>query len=176
MSTLTHAATLVLAPSLLVAVTAATAHAEARPAVAASACAKAALGYEAHALPPIASGVVLITVTNKSHTACTIDRFPTVTFAGLDGSAQPVPPTQSGPRRLGADGHLYAALRTDDRSGSARYVPSLTVSANPGYPGSRFTAAQIGAPAPGIAVYDPITTWWKKTVDEAVGALPKDAA
>ncbi|MET9605217.1 DUF4232 domain-containing protein [Streptomyces sp. NPDC006512] len=174
MTSLTRAAVLALAPSLLTGATAASAHAETAAPVTTGACAKAALGYEAHALPPIASGVVLVTVTNKGNTSCTIDRFPTVTFAGLDGSARPVPPVQSGPHRLGAKGRLYAALRTDDRSGAARYVPSLTVTANPGHPGGRFTAAEIGAPVTGIAVYDPITTLWKGTVDEAVAALPKN--
>ncbi|MER5730632.1 DUF4232 domain-containing protein [Streptomyces sp. NPDC002138] len=183
MTALTHAATtLALLPSLLVTATAATTHAATADAGGASstaataACARSALGYEAHALPPIASSVVLVTVINKTSAACTIDRIPTVTFAGLDGSARPVPPTQSGPQPLAAKGKLYAALRTDDRSGSARYVPSLAVSANPGHPGTTFTARQLGAPAPGIAVNDPITTLWKKTVDEAVGALPKNAA
>ncbi|MER5809550.1 DUF4232 domain-containing protein [Streptomyces sp. NPDC002033] len=174
MTALMRAATLVLAPSLLVAATAATAHAETARGVAAPACARATLGYDAHALPPIASSVVLVTVTNKSGAACTVDRFPTVTFAGLDGAARPVPPTQSGPHLLPAKGRLYAALRTDDRGGSARYVPSLAVAANPAHPGTRFTAAAIGAPAPGIAVSDPVTTLWKKTVDEAVAALPDD--
>lgn len=174
MTALMRAATLALAPSLLVAATAATAHAEAGTAAPTAACAKAALGYDVRALPPIASSVVLVTVTNKTGAACTIDRFPTVTFAGLDGSARPVPPVESGPHRLGPKGRLYAALRTDDRSGSARYVPSLAVSANPAYLGTRFTAARIGAPAPGIAVSDPITTLWQKTVDEAVAALPED--
>ncbi|UKY48176.1 hypothetical protein [Streptomyces inhibens] len=61
-------------------------------------------------------------------------------------------------------------------TGAARHVTSLTASANPGYPASRFTARQIGAPAPGIAVSDPITALWKKTVDEAVAALPKNAS
>ncbi|MFI6980473.1 DUF4232 domain-containing protein [Embleya sp. NPDC050154] len=172
MKTIASVTTLALASSVLVAGAASTAGAGGSAAARARACAEDSLVYDARALPPIASSVVLVTVTNVGGSACTIDRFPTVTFAGLDGSARPVPPVSSGERRLDADGRLYAALRTDDRGGSARYVPSLTVSADPAYVGSTFTASEIGAPAPGIAVSDPITTLWQDSADEAVNALP----
>ncbi|MFE4858431.1 DUF4232 domain-containing protein [Streptomyces sp. NPDC056670] len=172
MTAFTNAATLILVPALLTGATTATAYAETGPTQVKAACAPAALGYEARARAPIASSVVLITITNKSGAACTIDRFPSVTFGDLDGSARPVPATQSGPRQLAAKGKLYAALRTDDRSSPARYVRSLAVSAEPAAEGTRFTARQIGAPATGIAVYDPITTLWKQSVDEAVASLP----
>ncbi|WP_406288978.1 DUF4232 domain-containing protein [Embleya sp. NBC_00896] len=134
-------------------------------------CAAQSLGYDAVALPPIASSVVLVTVTNGAAT-CTVDRFPTVTFGDLDGTARPVPEVGSGARVIGAGKRLYAALRTDDRSGLARYVPTLTVAANPAHSGAVFTASEIGAPTPGIAVDDPITTLWQKSVDDAVAALP----
>lgn len=135
-------------------------------------CAPVDLGYTARALPPIASSIVLITVTNNSGRDCTIDRFPTVTFAGLDGSANPAPPMESGSHVIATGARQYAALRTDDTSEAARYVPSLTVAANPAHDGAVFTASEIGAPAPGIAVYDPLTTLWQKSVDDAVAALP----
>ncbi|MET7297428.1 DUF4232 domain-containing protein [Embleya sp. NPDC005575] len=172
MRTIASVTTLALASSVLVAGTASTAGAGQSTIGRLRTCAEGSLGYDAHALPPIASSVVLVTVTNLAGSACTIDRFPTVTFAGLDGAAQPVPPVPSGVRRIEAAGKLYAALRTDDRGGAARYVPSLTVAAHPAHVGSTFTASGIGAPTPGIAVSDPITTQWQNGVDEAVGALP----
>ncbi|WP_328535755.1 DUF4232 domain-containing protein [Streptomyces sp. NBC_00344] len=147
------------------------------PAVAASPhalpeCAADSLGYRAHTLPPIARSVVLLTVTNRGKQNCTIDRFPTVTFAGLDGSANPAPPVESGPHVINAGRTLYAALRTDDTTAPAHYVPSLAVAASPAHAGRVFTASGIGAPAPGIAVYDPVTTLWRTSADDAVAALP----
>ncbi|MFI1382847.1 DUF4232 domain-containing protein [Embleya sp. NPDC020886] len=172
MRTIASVTTIALASSVLVAGAASTAGAQKSNRAPLRTCAEGSLGYDAHALPPIASSVVLVTVTNLAGSACTIDRFPTVTFAGLDGTARPVPPVSSGARRIDAAGKLYAALRTDDRSGAARYVPSLTVAAHPAHTGKTFTAAGIGAPTPGIAVSDPITTLWRNSVDEAVDALP----
>ncbi|GAA4967558.1 hypothetical protein GCM10023205_35630 [Yinghuangia aomiensis] len=157
---------LLLAAAPATAATAAPGHAGAPP------CAPEDLVVEAHELPPIAQAVVLVHVTNTSDAACTVDRFPTVTFGDLDGSARPEPPASSVPYAINAHGDIYAAVRTDDGSGNTRYVPTLTVSADPAHPGTTFTAAEIGAPTPGIPVYDPITTWWFGTPDDAIAALP----
>lgn len=135
------------------------------------ACAPGDLSFTVHMLPPIASAVALVSVQNRSASRCTVNRFPTVTFGGLDGEARTVPDSADGPRAIAARQSQFAALRTDDRSAPARYAPTLTVAADPAHSGLTFTAAGIGAPTPGIAVYDPVTTLWHNTQDEALAAL-----
>ncbi|MEU8132670.1 DUF4232 domain-containing protein [Streptodolium elevatio] len=130
------------------------------------------LSVEAHQIPPVARGVVLVRVVNEG-AACTVDRFPTVTFAGLDGSARPEPPAAGARHALDPGEGVYAAVSTDDRSGNARYVRALTVAADPAHAGTTFSARELGASPRGIAVYDPITTWWHGTPDEAIAALPR---
>ncbi|HSA51810.1 MAG TPA: DUF4232 domain-containing protein [Yinghuangia sp.] len=136
-------------------------------------CAEEDVVVEARQLPPVAAAVILVRVTSDAEESCTIDRFPTVTFFGLDGSAMPEPPASSAPYVLVPDGEAFAAVSTDDRSGNARYVPALNVAADPAHLGTVFTADEIEAPETGIAVYDPITTWWHATPDDAVAALPR---
>jgi hypothetical protein len=133
------------------------------------------LDYAVRTLTPVPDSIVYVKVSNDGDATCTIDHFPSVTFAGLDGSARPVPATESGARSIAADGWLFAALRTDDRSGAARNVRSVTVAANPAHSGRTFSAGDIGAPVTGIAVSDPITTLWFGTLDEALAALPASA-
>lgn len=135
-------------------------------------CVQENLSVEAHQIPPIARGVVLVRVVNDG-AACTVDRFPTVTFAGLDGSARPEPPASSARHALDPGEVVFAAVSTDDRSGNARYVPTLTVAADPAHTGTTFSAGEIGGSVRGIAVYDPITTWWHPTPDAAIAALPR---
>ncbi|MCM2417333.1 DUF4232 domain-containing protein [Streptomyces sp. RKAG293] len=135
------------------------------------ACSPGDLSFTVRMLPPIASAVALVSVKNQSASRCTVNRFPTVTFGGLDGEARTVPDSADGPRVVQARQHQFAALRTDDRSAPARYAPTLTVAADPAHSGLTFTAAGIGAPTPGITVYDPVTTLWHDTQDEALAAL-----
>ncbi|MCM2430441.1 DUF4232 domain-containing protein [Streptomyces sp. RKAG337] len=135
------------------------------------ACSPGDLSFTVRMLPPIASAVALVSVKNQSASRCTVNRFPTVTFGGLDGEARTVPDSADGPRVVQARQRQFAALRTDDRSAPARYAPTLTVAADPAHSGLTFTAAGIGAPTPGIAVYDPVTTLWHDTQDEALAAL-----
>lgn len=136
-------------------------------------CAESDLTVEAAQVPPVASAVVLIRVTSTAGDVCTVDRFPTVTFEGLDGAALPEPPGSSGPYVIAPDTEVFAALSTEDRSGNARYVPALTVAPDPAHTGTTFTAEDLGAPVTGIPVYDPIVTWWHGTPDEALAALPR---
>ncbi|UGQ12853.1 DUF4232 domain-containing protein [Yinghuangia sp. ASG 101] len=135
-------------------------------------CAESDLTVEAAQVPPIAAAVVLVHVTSTAAGVCVVDRFPTVTFADLDGSARPEPPASSAPYAIAPGGEVFAAVRTEDGSGNARYVPSLTVAPDPSHTGTTFTAGEIGAPVPGIPVYDPVTTWWHATPDDALAALP----
>ncbi|WP_436774877.1 DUF4232 domain-containing protein [Yinghuangia sp. YIM S09857] len=146
------------------------------PATAAAAlpppCVQDDLSVEARQIPPIARAVVLVRVVNQGP-ACTVDRFPTVTFGGLDGSARPEPPASSARHALDPGEEVYAAIGTDDRSGNTRYAPTLTVAADPAHIGTTFSAREIGASPRGIAVYDPITTWWHGSPDAALAALPR---
>lgn len=135
-------------------------------------CAESDLTVQAAQVPPVAAAVVLVRVTSTAGAVCAIDRFPTVTFEGLDGAARPEPPASSAPYAIFPNDEVFAAVRTDDRSGNARYVPSLTVAPDPAHTGTTFTAEDLGAPVTGIPVYDPITTWWHDTPDAALAALP----
>ncbi|MFD8849303.1 DUF4232 domain-containing protein, partial [Streptomyces sp. NPDC059604] len=58
-------------------------------------CQEKALGV--HAAPGGQRNVARVDVTNHGNRACVVDRIPTITFRGLDGSAQTVPPAESGP-------------------------------------------------------------------------------
>ena len=142
------------------------------------ACAAADLSYEAGSAQPVQAGaldehsIFWVGVTNGGSRSCTIDRFPTVTFAGLDGAARPVPETQSGPHWIKAGQTRFAALDTYDTAGEPRYVDALTVAADPGHVGVTFVADELDAPPPGIAVYDPCTTLWHDTIEQALDALP----
>jgi hypothetical protein len=95
-----------------------------------------------------------------------------VTFGDLDGSARPEPPASSAPHVLGPNTEAFAAVRTEQLGGDTKYVPDMTVAPDPGQPGFTFTAAEIGASPAGIPVWDPVTTWWQPTPDDAVAALP----
>ncbi|MFF3753675.1 DUF4232 domain-containing protein [Streptomyces sp. NPDC002018] len=115
--------------------------------------------------------VVRISVTNESRRACVVDRIPTVTFGDLDGAAQPVPPSESGPYRLTAGGSAHAAVRTlDPAATESRTVASLTVAGDPSHYGEQFTAASLGSPR-GIRVWEPVTTLWQPTRAAADAAL-----
>lgn len=116
--------------------------------------------------------VVHISVTNAGTRACTVDRIPIVTFGDLDGAALPVPAGESGPYRLGAGKTAYAAVRTiaDLSDPEARSVDTITVSANPAYFGRTFTARELGA-GDAVLVWEPVTTWWKRSVAAADEAL-----
>ncbi|GAA3789142.1 DUF4232 domain-containing protein [Streptomyces phyllanthi] len=116
--------------------------------------------------------VVHISVTNQGSRACTVDRVPIVTFGNLDGSALPVPPGETGPRRIGAGETAYAAVRTiADRSDpEARSVDTITVSAHPDHFGRTITARRLGA-GDAVLVWEPVTTWWKPSKAAADEAL-----
>lgn len=129
------------------------------------------LATEAQQLAPVAAAVILIRVDNIGD-ACTVDRFPSITFGDLDGSARPVPPADSARHKLDKGATVYAALRTEDRTQPPKYVPTVTVAADPALTGTTFTAEELGAPSVGVAVYDPVTTWWHPTVLGALLALP----
>lgn len=135
-------------------------------------CVQENLSVDAAQVPPIARGAVLVQVVNEGD-ACTVDRFPSVTFGGLDGSARPEPPASSARHALMSGEVVYAAVGTDDRGGAARYAPTLTVAADPAHTGTTFTAREIGGSWRGIPVSDPVTTWWHKTPDAALAALPR---
>jgi len=118
--------------------------------------------------------VVRISVTNRSARTCTVDRIPTVTFGDLDGAALPVPAGESGPYLLTAGRTAYAAVRTiaDPADPEARRVDSIGVSANRAYIGRSFTARELGA-GNTVLVWEPVTTWWKRSAaaaDKALGA------
>ncbi|MCX4662374.1 DUF4232 domain-containing protein [Streptomyces uncialis] len=117
--------------------------------------------------------VIHVRVRNNGDRTCAIDRIPTVTFGALDGAAQPVPPTESRPYRVGAGKAAYATVRTartDDQA--ARVVRSVTVAADPSHRGKAFSARSLGAPH-GVKVYEPVTTWWHTTQGRADRALDR---
>ncbi|MFF3615418.1 DUF4232 domain-containing protein [Streptomyces sp. NPDC002580] len=112
--------------------------------------------------------VLHLRLTNRSNHACTVDRFPTVTFGDLDGAALPKPAGQSAPYRITAGRTVYASVRTiADRSDpDARRVRSITVSADPARFGRPFTARELGA-GTAVLVWEPVTTWWKPSAAAA---------
>nr|WP_107120518.1 DUF4232 domain-containing protein [Streptomyces antibioticus] len=127
------------------------------------------LRAEAAAADP---AVVRVSVTNRGDRTCTVARTPTVTFAALDGSAQPVPEGATGRHRLGPGGTAYATVRTvagpDDPE--ARRADALAVAADPSQWGLAFTAAELGA-GDAIRVWEPVTSWWQSSPAAADRAL-----
>ncbi|MER5497082.1 MULTISPECIES: DUF4232 domain-containing protein [unclassified Streptomyces] len=115
--------------------------------------------------------VARVDVTNHGNRACVVDRIPTITFRGLDGSAQPVPPAESGPYTLSAGERAHAAVRTADPATSeGRVVGSLSVAADPSHLGVTFSGATVGMPG-GVHVWEPITTLWQESSAAADRAL-----
>ncbi|MGW2592301.1 DUF4232 domain-containing protein [Streptomyces sp. NPDC001515] len=123
------------------------------------------------ASPGAESGTARIAVVNRGGRACVVDRIPTVTFKGLDGSAEPVPPATSGPYTLSPGERGYAAVRTAERgSDQGHVVRSISVAADPAHHGVTFSAASVGMDA-GIRVWSPVTTLWHPTPGAADRAL-----
>ncbi|MFF1832679.1 DUF4232 domain-containing protein [Streptomyces sp. NPDC058231] len=117
--------------------------------------------------------VVRIGVTNRGSRSCVVDRIPSITFRGLDGSAQAVPPAQSAPYLLPSGERAYAALRTADPAGTEGHVVgSLSVAADPSHYGVTFGAASVGM-ARGIRVWEPVTTLWQRSAAAADAALAR---
>lgn len=117
------------------------------------------------------SNVARIAVTNRGGRACVVDRIPTITFRGLDGSAQPVPPATSGPYVLSPGERGYAAVRTAERgTHQGHVVRSLSVAADPAHYGVTFGAAAVGMDR-GIRVWEPVTTLWHTSRGAADRAL-----
>ncbi|MFE7468963.1 DUF4232 domain-containing protein [Streptomyces sp. NPDC057499] len=115
--------------------------------------------------------VARISVTNDGARSCVVDRIPTITFRGLDGSAVPVPPSGSGPYTLSAGGRAYAAVRTADPAATeGRVVGSLSVAADPSHYGVTFGGAAVGMPR-GVHVWEPVTTLWQASSAAADSAL-----
>lgn len=119
--------------------------------------------------------IVIVSVTRAAGDGpeCAIDRIPTVTFANLDGSAEAVPPTESAPYALSPGESAHAAIRTapamDDDG--VEVVQFMTVGAAPDHEGTVFFAEELDMADPGIYVYEPITTWWQTSQDEALQEL-----
>jgi hypothetical protein len=152
------------ATAVVLAATGATAAAGTAPAAPAAAsrlgtCQEKALSVRA--APGGQQNVVRISVTNRGSRSCVVDRIPTITFRGLDGSAQAVPPAGSAPYVLSPGGRAYAALRTADPAGTEGHVVgSVSVAADPAHYGVTFAAAGVGMPR-GIRVWEPVTTVWQ---------------
>ncbi|MFF5499291.1 DUF4232 domain-containing protein [Streptomyces aquilus] len=127
------------------------------------------LRAEAAAADPTA---VHVSVTNRDARGCTVARTPTVTFADLDGSAQPMPDGATGRYRLGPGATAYATVRTvaDPSAPEARRADALAVAADPSQWGRAFTAAQLGA-GDTIRVWEPVTSWWQTSAAAADRAL-----
>ncbi|MDK0523322.1 DUF4232 domain-containing protein [Streptomyces sp. ML-6] len=124
-----------------------------------------------HASPGGQQNVARVDVTNHGSRACVVDRIPTITFTGLDGSAQPVPPAESGPYTLSAGERAYAAVRTaDPASSEGHVVDGLSVAADPSHLGVTFSGATVGMPG-GVHVWEPITTLWQESSAAADLAL-----
>ncbi|MFF2961589.1 DUF4232 domain-containing protein [Streptomyces sp. NPDC057963] len=157
-SALTVAAALALTGTAAAATTGtAAARAVPRPGV----CPEKAL--DVRAAPGGQRNVVRISVANQGGAACVVDRVPTITFRGLDGSAETVPPAGSGPYVLSPGERAYAALRTADPvTAEGHVVGSLSVAADPSHPGVTFRAATVGMPE-GIHVWVPVTTLWQES-------------
>ncbi len=115
--------------------------------------------------------VARIAVTNRGGSTCVVDRIPTVTFRGLDGSAEAVPPATSGPYVLSPGEHGYAAVRTAAPGATEGHVVrSLSVAADPSHHGVTFGAATVGM-GRGIQVWEPVTTLWHTSRAAADRAL-----
>ncbi|MFF8914422.1 DUF4232 domain-containing protein [Streptomyces sp. NPDC015032] len=126
---------------------------------------------DVRAAPGGQRNAVRISISNQGGAACAVDRIPTVTFRGLDGSAEAVPPTGSGPYVLAPGERAYAALRTaDPATAEGHVVGSLSVAADPSHLGVTFRAATVGMPA-GIHVWVPVTTLWQESRAAADRAL-----
>ncbi|NED90000.1 DUF4232 domain-containing protein [Streptomyces sp. SID11233] len=115
--------------------------------------------------------VARITVTNRGGGTCVVDRIPTVTFRGLDGSAEAVPPAGSGPYVLSPGERGYAAVRTAAPGATEGHVVrTLSVAADPSHHGVTFGAATVGM-GRGIQVWEPVTTLWHTSRAAADRAL-----
>jgi len=123
------------------------------------------------ARPGDSQNTARISVVNEGGRACAVDRIPTVTFRDLDGSAQPVPPSTSGPYVLSPGEHGYAAVRTAaPGTTEGHVVRSLSVAADPAHYGVTFAASAVGM-ADGIRVWEPVTTLWHASPGAADQAL-----
>ncbi|MEE1845815.1 MULTISPECIES: DUF4232 domain-containing protein [unclassified Streptomyces] len=131
---------------------------------------------DVRAAPGGQRNVARISVTNHGDRACVVDRIPTVTFRGLDGSADAVPPAGSGPYTLSAGERAYAAVRTAAPAATEGHVVgSLSVAADPSHTGLTFRAAAVGMPE-GVHVWEPVTTLWQETqaaADSALAGAPR---
>ncbi|MFJ7199398.1 MULTISPECIES: DUF4232 domain-containing protein [unclassified Streptomyces] len=126
---------------------------------------------EVHAEPGGQRNVARISVTNNGVRDCVVDRIPTITFRGLDGSAEAVPPAGSAPYALAGGERAYAAVRTaDPAAGEGHVVGSLSVAADPSHAGVTFRGATLGMPA-GVHVWEPVTTLWQASRAAADSAL-----
>ncbi|MEU6018772.1 DUF4232 domain-containing protein [Streptomyces sp. NPDC047515] len=126
---------------------------------------------DVRAAPGGQRNVARFTVTNHGGRACAVDRIPTVTFSSLDGSAEPVPPAESGPYVLAGGERAYAAVRTaDPETTEGHVVGSLSVAADPSHQGVTFRAATVGMPA-GVHVWIPVSTLWHESRAAADKAL-----
>lgn len=115
--------------------------------------------------------IARIAVTNRGGSTCVVDRVPTVTFRGLDGSAEAVPPATSGPYVLSPGERGYAAVRTAAPGATEGHVVrSLSVAAVPSHHGVTFGAATVGM-GRGIQVWEPVTTLWHTSRAAADRAL-----
>ncbi|MFF1926097.1 DUF4232 domain-containing protein [Streptomyces sp. NPDC058221] len=115
--------------------------------------------------------VARIAVTNRGGSTCVVDRIPTVTFRGLDGSAQPVPPATSGAYVLSPGERGYAAVRTAaPGTAEGHVVRTLSVAGDPSHYGVTFGAAAVGMDH-GIRVWEPVTTLWHTSRGAADSAL-----
>ncbi|WP_329306021.1 DUF4232 domain-containing protein [Streptomyces sp. NBC_01260] len=115
--------------------------------------------------------VARIAVTNRGGSACVVDRIPTVTFRGLDGSAEPVPPAASGAYVLSPGERGYAAVRTAaPGTTEGHVVRTLSVAADPSHLGVTFGAAAVGMDG-GIRVWEPVSTLWHTSRAAADRAL-----
>ncbi|MFE2931240.1 DUF4232 domain-containing protein [Streptomyces sp. NPDC059221] len=124
-----------------------------------------------HAAPGGQRNVARIDVVNNGGRTCVVDRIPTITFRGLDGSAEAVPPAGSGPYELSPGERAYAAVRTADPAATEGHVVgSLSVAADPSHLGVAFRAAAVGMPE-GVHVWIPVTTLWQESRAAADSAL-----
>ncbi|MFB6708304.1 hypothetical protein ACFCW6_26730 [Streptomyces sp. NPDC056333] len=118
--------------------------------------------------------MVHISVTNHGGSGCVVGRIPTITFPGPDGSAQTVPPAESGPYALARGGRAYTALRTaDPASTEGHFVNAPSVSTDPSHYGVGFGAAAVDMPQ-GMYVREPITTLRNGSA-AAASSTPADA-
>ncbi|MEV5199585.1 DUF4232 domain-containing protein [Streptomyces sp. NPDC053720] len=124
-----------------------------------------------HAAPGGQRNVARIDVVNNGGRTCVVDQIPTITFRGLDGSAEAVPPAGSGPYELSPGERAYAAVRTADPAATEGHVVgSLSVAADPSHLGVAFRAAAVGMPE-GVHVWIPVTTLWQESRAAADSAL-----